>query len=66
MKAGSSVDHVLVQRRERLFYPASRIVKPMPPARLDTLTRRKAAVIRQRVEATVVRRAPQVMVRVTG
>jgi hypothetical protein len=30
------------------------------------MTRRKAAVIRQRIAATVVRRAPQVMVKVTG
>jgi hypothetical protein len=63
---GPSIDGVLVQWGERLFYPANRIVKPLPPARLDTMTRRKAAVIRQRIHATVVRRAPQVMVKVTG
>jgi hypothetical protein len=51
---------------ERLFYPASRIVKPLPPPRLDAVTRRKASVIRQRIAATVVGRAPQVMVKVTG
>jgi hypothetical protein len=66
MTPGPSVDGVLVQWGERLFYPASRIVKPAPTPRLDTLTRRKAAVIRQRIEATVMRRAPQVMVKVTG
>lgn len=59
------VDGVLVQWGERLFYPANRIVKSPPTPRLDTLIRRKAAVIRQRIEATV-RRAPQVMVKVTG
>ena len=32
----------------------------------DTMVRRKAAVIRGRIVATVVRRAPQVMVKVTG
>jgi hypothetical protein len=64
--SGPSIDGVLVQWGERLFYPASRIVRPAPPARLDTMTRRKAAVIRQRIYATVVRRAPQVMVKVTG
>jgi hypothetical protein len=61
-----SVDGVLVQWGERLFYPPNRIVKSPPPARLDALTRRKAAVIRGRIEATVGRRAPQVMVKVTG
>ena len=49
-----------------MFYPRNRIVRPMPPARLDALTRRKAAVIRGRIVATVSRRAPQVMVKVTG
>lgn len=66
MTPGPSIDGVLVQWGERLFYPASRIVKPAPTPRLDAMTRRKAAVIRQRIEATVVRRAPQVMVKVTG
>jgi hypothetical protein len=66
MTPGPTIDGVLVQWGERLFYPASRIVKPAPTPRLDTMTRRKAAVIRQRIEATVVRRVPQVMVKVTG
>ncbi|HEY1129016.1 MAG TPA: conjugal transfer protein TraS, partial [Roseateles sp.] len=59
------VDGVLVRWGERLFYPANRIVKSLPTPRLDTLMRRKGAVIRQRIEATV-RRASQVMVKVTG
>lgn len=62
---GQQVDGVLVQWGERLFYPANRIVKSPPTPRLDPLMRRKAAVIRQLIEATV-RRAPQVMVKVTG
>ena len=66
MTTGPSVDGVLVQWGERLFYPRNRIVKPMPPARLDALTQRKAAVIRGRIAATVSRRVPQVMVKVTG
>jgi hypothetical protein len=66
MTSGPSIDSVLVQWGERLFYPRNRIIKPMPPARLDALTRRKAAVIRGRIVATVTRRAPQVMVKVTG
>ena len=66
MSSGAPVDGVLVQWGERLFYPSNRIVKPAPTPRLDTMTRRKAAVIRRRIEATVMGRAPQVMVKVTG
>ncbi|WP_077035966.1 conjugal transfer protein TraS [Pelomonas sp. KK5] len=62
---GPSVDGVLVTWGERLFYPSNRIVRSPPTPRLDTLLRRKATVIRRRIEATV-RRAPQVMVKVTG
>ncbi|MGN6830704.1 relaxase/mobilization nuclease domain-containing protein [Paucibacter sp. M5-1] len=63
--SSSVIDGVLVQWGERLFYPSNRIVKVVPP-RLNTLWRRQAAVIRRRIEATVTRRAPQVMVKVTG
>jgi hypothetical protein len=66
MTTGPSIDGVLVQWGERLFYPASRIVKPDPTPRLNTPNRPSAAVIRQRIAATVARRAPQVMVKVTG
>jgi urease beta subunit len=66
MTTGQTVDGVLVQWGERLFYPSNRIVKPQPTPRLDTMMRRKAAVIRGRIVATVARRAPQVMVKVTG
>lgn len=62
---GPQVDGVLVQWGERLFYSANRIVRPPPTPRLDTLMRRKAAVIRQRIEATV-RHAPQVVVMNAG
>ncbi|MFG6412704.1 hypothetical protein ACG02S_02210 [Roseateles sp. DC23W] len=65
MTTGSSIDGVLVQWGERLFYPGNRMVKTQPTPRLGVLNRRKAGVIRQRIEA-VVRRAPQVMVKVTG
>ncbi len=64
--ASAPVDGVLVQWGERLFYPRNRIVKVPPQPRLNTLVRRQAAVIRRRIEATVTRRAPQVMVKVTG
>lgn len=66
MTSGPRIDGVLVQWGERLFYPRNRIVKSVPPARLDALTQRKAAVIRSRIVATVSRRVPQVMVKVTG
>jgi hypothetical protein len=65
MSSGPHIDGVLVQWGERLFYPGNRIVKAAPLPRLDTMLRRKAAVIRKRIEATV-RRAPQVVVKVTG
>ena len=65
MSSGQYIDGVLVQWGERLFYPSNRILRPVSTPRLHTLLRRKAAVIRQRIEATV-RRAPQAIVKVTG
>lgn len=62
-----SIDSVLVQWGDRLFYPGNRIVKETAqPKLLENLVHRRAAAIRARIEATVVRRAPQVMVKVTG
>lgn len=66
MTTRPALDGVLVQWGERLFYPPNRIVRPQPTPRLDTLMRRKAALIRGRIVSTVARRAPQVMVKVTG
>lgn len=66
MTTGPSIDGVLVQWGERLFYPPSRIVKPDTTPRLSNPNRPSAALIRQRIAATVMRRAPQVMVKVTG
>ena len=55
------IDGVLVQWGDRLFYPGNRIVKGRPEPRLAAnLLRGRAATIRARIEATVVRRAPQV------
>lgn len=67
MARGVNIDGVLVTWGDRLFYPGNRVVKSGPPPRLrgDAL-RKRAAEIRARIEATVVRRAPQVMVKVTG
>ncbi|MDP2406271.1 MAG: conjugal transfer protein TraS [Hydrogenophaga sp.] len=62
-----NIDGVLVQWGDRLFYPGNRVVKVPPQPRLDGASmRQRAAANRQRIEATVVRRAPQVMVKVTG
>ena len=60
-------DGVLIQWGDRLFYPGNRIVKTKPQPKLSALAaHQRAAAIRERIEATVVRRAPQVMVKVTG
>ncbi len=61
------IDGILITWGDRLFYPGNRVVKvkPQPRLRADA-ARTRAAAIRKRIEATVVRRAPQVMVKVTG
>ncbi len=67
MSQPPNIDGVLIQWGDRLFYPGNRIVKTQPQTRLSALAaRQRAAAIRERIEATVVRRAPQVMVKVTG
>ena len=67
MSAPSPVDAALVEWGERLFYPGNRIVKSAGTPRLTALSvGRRAAAVRARLEATVLRRAPQVMVKVTG
>jgi hypothetical protein len=63
MTSNAAIDGVLIEWGQRLFYPRNRIVKTHTP-RLHALQDR-AATIRSRIEATV-RRAPQVMVKVTG
>src|SRR4051794_33553035 len=60
------IDAVLVQWGDRLFYPGNRMVKARTPKLSVPATRQRAAAMRERIEATVVRRAPQVMVKVTG
>ena len=61
------IDGVLVQWGDRLFYPGNRIVRVRQQPKLSgESAQQRAAAIRQRIEATVVRRAPQVMVKVTG
>jgi hypothetical protein len=63
MSTDPLVDFALVEWGDRLFYPGNRIVKSQTP-RLGWGTSR-AGFIRHRIEAAV-RRAPQVMVKVTG
>ena len=62
-----NIDGILITWGDRLFYSGNRVVKVKPQPRLSgDAARVRAAAIRKRIEATVVRRAPQVMVKVTG
>lgn len=63
---GFSIDGVLVQWGDRLFYPGNRMVKAAQTPRFGSDLHCRAAAIRRRIEATVAKRAPQVMVKVTG
>jgi len=62
----STIDGLLVQWRDRLFYPSNRIKASRTPVLGDAAIGQRAQVLRQRIRATVERRAPQVMVKVTG
>ena len=67
MSQAPNIDGVLITWGDRLFYPGNRVVKVKPPPKLsDDAARQRAAAIRNRIEATVIRRAPQVMVKLTG
>ena len=67
MPQAPNIDGVLITWGDRLFYPGNRVVKVKPQPKLNgDSARQRAAAIRERIEATVVRRAPQVMVKVTG
>jgi hypothetical protein len=66
MSDPNTIDGVLMTWGDRLFYLGNRSVKARPEPRLSGRTRPSAATIRERIAATVVRRAPQVMVKVTG
>jgi len=67
MTQAPNIDGVLIQWGDRLFYPGNRIVNTKQQPKLGALAAsQRAAAIRERIEATVVRRAPQVMVKVTG
>ena len=67
MSQAPNIDGILIQWGDRLFYPGNRVVKTKPQPKLGaSAARQRAAAIRERIEATVVRRAPQVIVKVTG
>ncbi len=66
MTSPSNIDGLLVLWGDRLFYPGNRIVRSSTPRLSAEATRQRAQEIRARIAATVVRRAPQVMVKVTG
>jgi hypothetical protein len=67
MSHAPNLDGVLITWGDRLFYPGNRVVKVKPPPKMNGGSAyQRAAAIRERIAATVVRRAPQVMVKVTG
>jgi hypothetical protein len=66
MNSRAHIDGVLVEWGDRLFFPSNRIVKPALTPRLNAGSSRQAETIRRRIVAHVSRRAPQVMVKVTG
>jgi hypothetical protein len=62
----STVDGLLVQWGDRLFYPSNRTKASRTSALTGLAVQQRAQALRQHIRATVVRRAPQVMVKVTG
>ena len=59
MSQPPNIDGVLIQWGDRLFYPGNRVVKTKPQPKLSALApRQRVAAIRERIEATVVRRVP--------
>jgi hypothetical protein len=66
MNTGADIDGVLAQWGDRLFYPNNRTVRSASTPRLSGGVHQRADAIRRCIRATVVRRAPQVMVKVTG
>lgn len=66
MTTRATVDGVLVQWGDRLFYPRSRSVRDSTPRLTGEALRRRADAVRDGLAAIAARRAPQVMVKVTG
>ncbi|WP_372528385.1 relaxase/mobilization nuclease domain-containing protein [Piscinibacter sp.] len=66
MNPPSSIDGILVQWGDRLFYPSNRQVRAATPRLTGAALHQRAQEVRRHIIAAVVRRAPQVMVKVTG
>jgi hypothetical protein len=66
MTTPTTLDGLLVQWGDRLFYPGNRLVRSPPAVRGGAALPDRARAIRARLHATVVRGSPQVMVKVTG
>jgi hypothetical protein len=66
MNSSERIDEVLVQWGDRLFYPGNRVKRSSTPRLKAQSLGMRAAEMRERIAATVVRRAPQAMVKVTG
>jgi hypothetical protein len=67
MTPAPNIDGVLIQWGDRLFYPGNRMVRERSQPRLKGQSaQQRAARLRERIAATVSRRAPQGMVKVTG
>ena len=62
----SIIDGLLVQWGDRLFYPSNRSKASRTPVLTGLAVQQRAQALRQRIRATVERRMPQVMVKVTG
>lgn len=65
MTQGPDIDGVLIEWGDRLFYPPNRRVRSSEQLS-GSPRRRRADAIRARILGTVVRKGPQVMVKVTG
>ncbi len=66
MTTPTTLDGLLVQWGDRLFYPGNRIVRSPSAVLSGGALHDRARTVRARLHATVVRGAPQVMVKVTG
>lgn len=67
MSQAMTVDGLLVQWGDRFLYPGNRMVKDQSQPRLrGGSEKQRAALVRRRICALLERKAPQVMVKVTG
>lgn len=66
MMTANRIDGVLVEWGDRLFYGPNRVVHSRTPVVGGGAVQARANAVRRRIQAIVVRRAPQVMVKVTG